>query len=130
MVLLQVARERIANPYQRTMIRHLLDKGWLTLDPILQPASAEFGVFLLGKEKDLHADLQQWEEVNVGHSWRYVRLILLAGVIGLGCFLIATQPGLQSTLLGIATALTGGLTTGLKLKDAILPWFEARKSRA
>jgi hypothetical protein len=130
MVLLQVTRERIANPYQRTMIAHLLEKGWLTLDPILQPASAELRTFLLAKEKELHADMQQWEEVNVGHSWRYVRLILLAGVIGLGCFLIATQPGLQSTLLGIATALTGALATGLKLKDALVPWFEARKNRA
>jgi hypothetical protein len=71
--------------------------------------------------------LREWERVNVGHSWRYVRLVLVASATGLAGFLLLTQPGLQSSLLGIATGITGALTAGLKLRDAVASWFE-RKS--
>ena len=37
MVLIQVARGRVANPYQRPLVRHLLSQGLLRLDPDLQP---------------------------------------------------------------------------------------------
>jgi hypothetical protein len=127
MVLLQVAHERIANPYQRSTIRVLLRDGLLTLNPDLQPCSGAFEQFLRQKEHDLQPQLLSWEQVNVGHSWRYVRLALVAGVTCLGFFLVVTQPALQSSLLGIATGITGVLTTGLKARDAIASWFAARK---
>jgi len=128
MVLLQIARERIANPYQRAIIQKLLRDGLLRLNPDLQPCSEEFDQFLQGKEHDLNGQLLAWEQVSVGHSWRYVRLALVAGVTCLGFFLIITQPALQSSLLGIATGITGALTTGLKARDAIATWFSKGKS--
>ena len=79
------------------------------------------------KEQGAHAALLDWEEVESSHSWRYVRLVLVAGVTCLGFFLIMTQPALQSSLLGIATGITGTLTTGLKAKDAIASWLAQRK---
>jgi hypothetical protein len=66
--------------------------------------------------------------VNVGHSWRYVRVILAASVAALACFLVATQPGLQSSLLAITTGITGALATALKMRDAITSWLSGRKA--
>jgi hypothetical protein len=127
LVLLQVARERIVNPHQRPVVKRLLKDGLLTLNPDLQPSSTRFDEFLQNKERDLLGQLREWERVNVGHSWRYVRLVLVASATGLAGFLLLTQPGLQSSLLGIATGITGALTAGLKLRDAVASWFE-RKS--
>ena len=75
MVLLQVARERIANPYQGDVVRRLLGEGLLRLGPDLQPSSQAFDEFLLRKETECQARIVEWENVNAGHSWRYVRLI-------------------------------------------------------
>ena len=130
MVLIQIARERIANPYQRSVVRHLLDDGALRLVPDLQPGSPAFAEFLAIKHGELRAELREWESVNVGHSWSYVRLILIACVTGVGVFLVGTQPALQSSLLGIATGITGLLTTGLKLRDAVGSWLAGRGSVA
>jgi hypothetical protein len=127
LVLLQVARERIANPYQRAVIQKLLRDGLLRLNPDLQPCSEQFEQFLRGKERELQGEILTWEQVNVGHSWRYVRLALIAGVTCLGFFLLVTQPALQSSLVGIATGITGVLTTGLKARDAIASWLSQRK---
>src|SRR4030095_11709082 len=127
MILLQITDERIANPYQQAAILALLRDGLLKLDPDLQPCSDDFDQFLRQKGRDLDKQLLTWEQVNVGHSWRYVRLALIAGVTCLGFFLIVTQPALQSSLLGIATGITGVMTTGLKARDAIGSWFSQRK---
>ena len=83
---------------------------------------------ILDHAPELQADLHQWESVESGHSWRYARIVLLASVAALGFFLIATQPGLQSGLLGIAGGITGALTAVLKLRDAVLSWMGDRKT--
>jgi hypothetical protein len=127
MVLLQITHERIANPYQRTVIQKLLREGLLKLNPDLQPSSEEFEQFLRQKERELRPTLLAWEQVQVSHSWRYVRLALLAGVTCIGVFLVVTQPALQSSLVGIATGVTGVMTTGLKARDAIASWLSRGK---
>ena len=126
MVLLQVAHERVANPYQRQLVDSLLKTGILRLAPDLGPP-AEAAGFLNEEEHRRAADLRAWERVNAGHSWRYARVILLVSVVALALFLFATQPGLQTSLLAIATGITGVLTTVLKTRDAITSWFAARK---
>ena len=73
MVLLQIAMERIANPYQRPMVEELLKKGLLRLDPDVQPFSDEFADYLRTKERTNHATLERWERVAALHSWRYGR---------------------------------------------------------
>jgi hypothetical protein len=57
-------------------------------------------------------------------------MILLVCIGGLGLFLAATQPGLQSELLGLASGLTGALTAMLKLKDAVWSWLPTGKPAA
>jgi hypothetical protein len=126
MVLLQIAMERIANPHQRPIVESLLKKGLLRLDPDVQPFSDAFDAFLRAKERTHHATLDQWERVAALHSWRYGRLILAATVGGVGVFLLATQPGLQSSVVGIATGITGLLTAGFKARDAIGAWLEGK----
>jgi hypothetical protein len=127
MVLVQIARERIANPYQRPLVQLLLQKGLLRLKPDVQPFSDAFDRFLRVKEQELGPVIEEWEKVHLCHSWRYGRLILGASVACIGTFLIATQPGLQSNLVGIATGITGLLTAGFKFRDALTAWFSGEK---
>jgi hypothetical protein len=129
-LLLQIARERIANPGQRPAVERLLDLGLLRLCPDLRPWPRKFEEFLLKKEKERHAEVAVSEHVTDEHSWQSVRLILALGVAGLGFFLVATQPGLQSMLLGLASGVTTALTSGLKLRDAIVSWLPGRKASA
>jgi hypothetical protein len=130
LVLLQNVHEHVVNPHQRPLIERLLTRGLLTLDPDLRPFSREFEAFILAREPDLQAQLVEWETVESGHSWRYVRLVLVTSVAGIAFFLVATQPGLQSGLLGVATGIAGALTTSLKLKDAIASWMNNGKTVA
>jgi hypothetical protein len=124
LLLLQVSREHIANPRQKPLVINLLDKGLLRLAPDLQPATEEFAGFLRGKEQEMKEELRDSERVSGRHSWRYVRLILFVGLVGLGLFLGATQPGWQSALLGFASATTGLLSAVFKLQDTILQWMK------
>jgi hypothetical protein len=124
MLLIQVEREHIANPRQKELVKDLLGRGLLKLDPDLQPSSKKFEAFLRDKEKEMREKLEDSEKVAVHHSWRYVRMILFIALGGLGLFLGATQPGWQSAVLGIASATTGLLTALLKLQDTVLQWIK------
>jgi len=129
MVLMQIAREHIANPYQRPAIASLLRRGVLRLDPDVQPFSKEFDTFLQDKRRELRAEIATWHDVHVRGSWHHWRLILVSSVAGVGLFLIATQPGLQSSVIAVATGTTGMLTAGSKLWEAFGSWI-GRKGAA
>ena len=131
LVLVRVVHEHIANPYQRPIVEALLQRGLLTLDPDLRPCSRGFADYIRAREPELQTSLREWEEVESGHSWRYARLVLLASVVGLGLFVVVTQPGLQSGLVGVASAVAAALTALMKLRDAIGDWLSSsRKSTA
>lgn len=130
MVLVQVAREHIANPYQRPTVEALLKKGALRLNPDVQPCSDAFETFLQGKVRDLQTQIADWQDVKVRSSWRHWRLVLASSVAGVGLFLIATQPGLQSSVVAVATGTTGILTAGSKLWEAFGSWIGGRKGAA
>ena len=57
-------------------------------------------------------------------------MVLLASVGSLAFFLVATQPSLQSGLLGIATGITGAITAGLKARDTFVAFMSNRKTTA
>jgi hypothetical protein len=128
MVLIQIAREHIANPYLRDTVKGLLGKGLLQLAPDVQPYSAEFAALVRKQERTLEAKIQEWQDVNATRSWRRWRLILGASVGVVGFFLIATQPGLQSSVIAVATGTTGVLTAGSKLREAVTAWLERKKA--
>lgn len=129
MVLIQIAREHIANPYQRPIVASLLRRGVLRLDPDVQPFSKEFDTFLQDKRRELQAQIATWQDVTVRGSWHHWRLVLVSSVAGVGLFLIATQPGLQSSVIAVATGTTGMLTAGSKLWEAFGSWI-GRKGAA
>ncbi len=130
LVLLQTAREGIANPHQRETVKTLVQKGLLQINPNLQPCAADIRTFLHRKDHELQAQVREWEQVIDGSSWRYARLILIASTGALGFFLVATQPSLQSSLMGIASAATAGLTAVFRLREALLAWFPGSKKGA
>jgi hypothetical protein len=126
-ILVQVTEEGVFNPYQRPAIEKMLAKGLLVLDPDLQPRTGKFRQFILAHRPE---GLHDWEEVDVAHSWRYARLILGVTLGLMAVFLVATQPGLQSELLGVATGIAGALGTLVKVRDAIAGWMEKKRAAA
>ena len=127
-VLTQLVEEHIANPYQRPILLALLDQGVLRLNPDVQPFSHAFEAFVRAQAVTRQSEVQAWERVNVRRSWRYGRIILAGSVAGVGFFLIATQPGLQSSVMAIATGITGLLTAGSKLRDSVTSWLGNKTS--
>ncbi len=124
-VLLQATEERIANPRQRPAIDALARQGLLTLSPDIQPASGAVAALLAGVRADGQQaeKLRQWEGTHDGHSWQAVRPMLFVGLGVVAVFLVITQPGLQSDLVGVAgSAATLGAAL-LKMRDAIGGWM-------
>jgi hypothetical protein len=126
-VLLQIVSESALNPRQRPAARRLIEAGFLDLRPHPVPATPSVARLISAKQRECAAQVRAFEHAGGLHSWRYVRIVLVGAVIGLGFFLVATQPGMQSGILGIATALTGVLTSLLKLRDAAASWWPARR---
>jgi hypothetical protein len=129
LVLVQTAREHIANPYQRAVIAGLLAKGIVQLAPDVRPFSDEFEAFLHAKARDMEAQIREWEHVDTLHSWRSGRLVLACSVGAIAFFLLATQPGLQSSIMAVATGVTGVVTAVAKLQELLSSWL-ARKAAA
>ena len=127
-VLIRVAHDHVANPYQRSTVESLMKQGLLTLNPDLQPCSAEFADFIVAQQGNLQTELDQWAAVDSGHSWRYARLVLLTSTAGLGLFVIATQPGVQAGLVGLGGGIAGVLTAAVKLRDSVLEWSARSRS--
>jgi len=61
MVLIQIAREHVANPYQRPTVASLLRRGVLRLDPDVELFSKEFDTFLQDKRRELQAEIAAWQ---------------------------------------------------------------------
>ncbi len=125
LVLVSLARGHIVNPYLRPAIRSLLHDGRLVFGPDLRPSSEAFARYLCApaREEELATHRRQWEASESSHSWRYARVVLLASAGGLGIFLLATQPALQSSVVAVATGVTGAATAALRLRDALASWL-------
>jgi hypothetical protein len=126
LVLLRIAHDHIANPYQRSVVESLIRQGLVTLNPDLQPSSPEFAAFIIAQQGTMKTELEQSEAVESGHSWRYIRLVLVTSSAGLALFVLATQPGVQAGLVGLAGGMAGILTAVLKFRDSVLAWVEGR----
>jgi hypothetical protein len=127
-LLLQVSRDHMANPGQMASVKELLTKGLLRLNPDLEPASKELADFLSRQMEDdrVRERLNAWENVKSEYSWRYMRRLLVAGLVLIALFLIATQPGLQSGLTaGFGVAATA-LTLFANLRESLLGLLPGR----
>ena len=111
LILIQVARERIASPRHRETVNRLLCKGVLKLDPDIQPCSQEFAAFVARRERDLKDDVLKFERASNARGWRYTKIVLVASAATIGVFLFATQPNFQSNAVAIAGSIIGALTT-------------------
>ena len=127
-VLTQIVEEHIANPYQRPILLELIGQGVLRLNPDVQLFSPAFEAFVRAQAVERQSEVQAWEHVNARRSWRYGRIVLGGSVAGVGFFLIATQPGLQSSVMAIATGITGLLSAGSKMRDAVTSWLGNKTS--
>lgn len=120
-LLLQVSRDHMSNPWQAEAVKDLVRRGFLQLNPGLEPRTGELAEFLKKRAGDdtMRDRMHDWEQVNAGHSWRYVRRLLVGALIVIALFVLATQPGLQSGLSAGAGILAAILTAVTNLKDAL-----------
>lgn len=131
-LLLQIARDHLPNPKNIDEVKDLLNAGFLRLNPDLEPATAHLAAFLRERSKDAaqQARLNDWEEVNVHHSWHYVRRLLVTGLVCIAFFVVATQPGLQSGLTAGFGLATTALAAIAKIRDALAELFAGRAQAA
>lgn len=129
LVLARAVLDGIVNPYQRPHVETLLRRGVLTLDPNLRPRP-ELATFIRDRKVALHEELRRSEIVESDHGWRYARVVLVASGVGLLLFLAATQPGLQSEFIGIATAVSGALASGMKLWESVASRLQRKVTTA
>lgn len=127
LVLTRVVLDRMVNPYQRPVVVELIRRGVLSLEPHLTP-SDELCRFIQGQQVALSTHVRASERVESSHSWRFARGVLVASGVGLAVFLFATQPALQSEFVGIASAVSGGLATLMKLWEAFASRAADRKA--
>ena len=76
----------------------------------------------------MREEVADWERVDEAGSWRYTRVVLMVFLGTLAVFIFATQPGLQSGLVGIAGGAALLLETGMKLREALGNWVSRKKS--
>lgn len=128
-LLLQISRDHMSNPWQADAVKDLVNKGFLHLNPDLEPRTAELADFLSTRVHDevIRDRMHDWEQVSAGHSWRYVRKLLIGVLIVIAFFVLTTQPGLQSGLtagFGIVAAI---LTAVANLREALSSLLPKKK---
>lgn len=113
LVLLQLAKEGVANPKQAAAVRSLLDKRLLVRDPVLHIMSRSFALFVLQEHRpDLLARLEHEQE---GFGWKQARWILLAVVGAIVLFLWTTQPSTVENIIKYLSAAAVGAGALMKL---------------
>lgn len=116
-LLLQISRERVANPRQHEAVKQLLDASYLKLDPDLRPMTPEFGRFLDARYSEQEPALRAWESASAGRSWHYVRTPFLAAMGLIVLFAFVSVPSLQSEVTAGLGALGGAVAGFNKLRE-------------
>jgi hypothetical protein len=132
-VLMQIAAEGIANPYQRQTVLDLMRRGLVSLAPDLQPSSPAMAKFVRRASQDAGqmTRLLAWEQTHGGQNWRQVRTVLVASLALVALFLVITQPALQSQIVGIAGAIGALIASAGKIRDTVMAWspFAAKTAK-
>jgi hypothetical protein len=81
LLLYELARGRLANPRNTTVIEALLSRGLLTLDPWPKIADQSFEKFV--RTAETTDEVAQWQEANqdTGKRWRSTVMAILLGVL-------------------------------------------------
>jgi hypothetical protein len=101
-VLGHVARHGLANSSARSIVRQLLGRGFLHVDPALRPMNETFRHFILTRECSKQVEALQNEDGP--SAWDRLRIPLGVAVVGAGIFLFATQKELYNAIFGLVTA--------------------------
>jgi hypothetical protein len=117
LVLAQFAREGLANPKQRLAVQHLLERGLLLRNPVLQVMNQSFALFALREFKpESLVGLEHSQTARFG--WRHLKWILLVGMATIIAFLWMTQPTAVDNIVGYLTAAAVGVGALLRLVSA------------
>jgi hypothetical protein len=124
-VLMQIARDGVANPRRRELVVSLLDKGLVRLSPNLQPSSPELAAVVkrVFEGKPAAKALEAWERVHDGHNWHDTKTVLIVA-LAVVALLVAAQPGLPQELAGLASGVTMVGGAALKLREMLASWME------
>jgi hypothetical protein len=108
LVLYQLALDGWANPNNKAAIQQLERKRILYRDPMYRIMNKSFRLFIRSAE---HADeIAEWEKSERRSTWRALRLVLIAVVVGGAAWLFHSQAAFFQTsvayVAGIGTLLT------------------------
>jgi hypothetical protein len=110
LLLAQLVEEGFANPRQSEVVRNLLKRGLIRLDPVLRPMNNSFALVVESRAQP--EDIRHLEIVHRGMRWSLVRNALIGAALLILIFLSVTQRDVVEVwiaYLGTAAAGAGGL---------------------
>jgi hypothetical protein len=105
--LVQVAEEGFANPHQESVVKGLVEKRLMKLEPNLKLKSEAFERFVVRQAGS--AQLTAWETPEGALGWRGIRWILAFVVVAVLLFLATTQGAWFRSAAAILTGITVSL---------------------
>lgn len=117
MVLYRLARNGFASWRGRELVRRLLHRGLIYLDPGPKLMSESFRQFVLTAE--LPEVLEAWTAEEGASPWARLRTPIMLTVVGIFLFLFATQPQLFSQSLAFTTAIAAIVPTFIKVVSLV-----------
>ena len=113
MVLYRIATTGFASWRSRELVRRLVHRGLVYLDPEPKLMNESFRQFVL--EAETPEVYEQWTADEGASPWARLRTPIIVAVIGVFLFLFATQPQLFNQSLAFATAIAAIVPTLVKL---------------
>lgn len=102
-VLYQLSRHGMANPYNFDVVSGLLQKGILVQDPAVRMMNESFATFVRGTVH--RAEVAEWEEEEGTSAWTVLKWILPLPLLLIGGFLFVTQGTAWGNFVGLLVAL-------------------------
>lgn len=112
LVLIQLEYEGVINPKQAAIVRRLLRRGLLRIDPTLRLVNNSFGLFV-SRAVDA-AQVREWERFE-GPQWAKKRSFLLGAIFLILIFLWFTQRDVVETWIAYVGALAMALSGVFKI---------------
>jgi hypothetical protein len=117
--LFQLAEDGMANPMNRSALRHLMRKGLVLKDPQYRFMNESFRRF--AGAAPTPEEVSRWSDEAGREGWGRVRGGFIVGLVLVAAFLFATQQEFLQTWTGYVTAAVGGMGMVFRLLNSVRP---------
>ena len=115
-VLYRISADGFASPRSQPLVRDLLRRGLLVMDPDLRPMNESFRQFVAALNSPVVAE---YDRKSRHKSWSRVQTPLLIGLAAVLAFIFVTQPALAREASTLLPTLAAGLPALLKILSTV-----------